>query len=832
MNPIYRFYLGYSGTDYLAYPIYRDELAIDFERESGQQFFRRKLSGELIFEKTDYQRIVNAAFETQFYITILISYNAGSSWTPYWSGTFWKTDCEFDADSQTVKVKPTVRDNYMDILAGLEKEYNLIELTPEIVPIKADKRPMIQVYVPGQSVVGCFLSGMWWEQECEIVNENDTVIVDNEEINKLRQYLHFYRSLQKRAVEVSGTFTPADIPPVFITAQYATFAGYEINVYYDSNGYRFRYHYTPETQGDDPQPQIAEWSIERISDGVVLFYGGLQGTDVPLDLPQTITLNAVSGSGATGSINLYIYDINVYARLVCDVQQVGPYPTDELPSDDMVMDNRNYHYVLAYDASNDLYLSSNLTTTPTQWGIYQPGQYYQPPYVIGTPEMFPVARNAWSLISTWFSFSNFSWVTEERARAPFAIKDAYPLASVISVLLAKIAPALSFAATTAYSQFLYGSTSLGSLPTLFITPKSNIISSGYDQPAQQAPITLKMVLDMLRDCYRCYWFIDSENRLRIEHIRYFMLGGAYSGTPVVGNDLTAQIVTRNGKPWAFARDKYQFDKPEMAARYQFGWMDEVTQLFQGYPIDIISKYVEPGRIEQITVANFTSDIDYILLNPGDISKDGFVLLGANYGDSVSSFTGVTAGNNFSDTQRVHIPANMSFVLRMECAAGMLENGYVYLDINGTQIRTMQRNRDYTFLLDYPVYELKIRRAGSGILSSGTITFTITPQYYELPYGRFTINNGIHVLQNSAMAFIVLQDFYRYDMPAKQYSINGVSYVAIGIKKLKNQTVRFPALNDPDVLQLIKTNLGNGAIEKLSLNLSSRTANATLKYDTE
>ena len=68
-------------------------------------------------------------------------------------------------------------------------------------------------------------------------------------------------------------------------------------------------------------------------------------------------------------------------------------------------------------------------------------------------------------------------------------------------------------------------------------------------------------------------------------------------------DLTAQIVTRNGKPWAYARNQYQFDKPEMAARYQFGWMDDVTDLFDGFPIDILSKYVNPDNIEQIDVSN-------------------------------------------------------------------------------------------------------------------------------------------------------------------------------------------------------------------------------------
>ena len=88
------------------------------------------------------------------------------------------------------------------------------------------------------------------------------------------------------------------------------------------------------------------------------------------------------------------------------------------------------------------------------------------------------------------------------------------------------------------------------------------------------------------------------------------------------------------------------------------------------------------------------------------------------------------------------------------------------------------------------------------------------------------------MQNAYVAFCILQRYYAFDMPAYQYEINGEQMYANGIKKLKNQTLRFPVFNDPDLVQLVKTNLGDGTIEKLSVNLSSRNATATLKYDTE
>lgn len=243
---------------------------------------------------------------------------------------------------------------------------------------------------------------------------------------------------------------------------------------------------------------------------------------------------------------------------------------------------------------------------------------------------------------------------------------------------------------------------------------------------------------MLRDCFRCYWFIDEQNRFRVEHISYFMRGGTYTSPPVIGMDLTKQVVTRNGKPWSYARNQYEFDKPEMAARYQFGWMDDVTELFEGFPIDIISKYVNQDNIEQIDISQFTSDVDYILLNPSEISKDGFVLLGAQL-------------------------------------------------VNGE---------------------------------------------YKLPYVNFNINYSEHILQNAWVAFIYLQQYYMFDMPARNVEINGVKQPVYGVKKLKTQTIKFPVLTEPDMFNLIKTGLGNGTIQKMSVNLSSRNANTTLKYDTE
>ena len=57
-------------------------------------------------------------------------------------------------------------------------------------------------------------------------------------------------------------------------------------------------------------------------------------------------------------------------------------------------------------------------------------------------------------------------------------------------------------------------------------------------------------------------------------------------------------------------------------------MDDVSEPFNGYPIVIRSLYVQKGNIESQTAARFTSDVDFILSQGADISKDGFVLMEA------------------------------------------------------------------------------------------------------------------------------------------------------------------------------------------------------------
>ena len=714
---------------YIVHPNYKDDLAKEYELETNQRFYRAKLSGKLSFIRDDYDYINNKPFDTTFLLLIEKSDDGGKTWTSYYSGQFMKTDCTFIDYDKKVTVQPGTVDEYNDVLAGLEKEYNLITLAPAIQRITINKRPLIQIYVPGDSIVSCFLGGTNWEQDANATTDQNALV---------RTY-HFALCNILKEIQITSHGSPAVISGLY-TGRMATGATPGVftgNLYPELN---VNYYIFISQQTIDGMPfGIALVEIRRRSDDVAMFrYQKV--TTAPFDTLE-FDLTAVEGSGATGTMHADMKSYNIYARYLCDVETIGDLNTYPLPTDDIVDNNRNYRRAIGY-AIDVAFISNNFSDTQTEWGLADNGKYFAPPYSIYGQTFYPIARSTWRYASLWFGFYLMDWILEEQARKAYTLRDAFPVASCISVLLNQIAPGIKHEATAEYSQFLYGSSNpiSGLTFRLLVSQKTNIINGEYQQPTQKAPTTLQQFTNMLRDCFKCYWYIDG-GKFKIEHIQFFKNGGSYGGGAIISRDLTKEINLRNGLPWAFNTSEYSFDKVDLAERYQFEWMDDVTTPFEGLPIQVISKYVTPGKIEEINISNFTSDIDMMLLNPGNMSSDGFALFAA-------------------------VPPT-----------------------SGSQ--------------------------------------------WILPFTRQTINGVEYFLQNGYLAFINLQSpYWMYDLPARRVSVNGSEVYAYGIERKKKQTFSFPATDDPNPMQLIKTYIGNGQVDKLSVNLHSRSIKATLKYDTE
>lgn len=732
MTPKYRFFLqiGEDGTKQTVRPNYKDDLTLDYELETNQRFYRAKLSGKINFVRTDYDIINDAPFDSEFFLYIEKSDDWGQTYNQYYKAKFMKTDCTFNDDDKLVTVQPETTDQYDDVLAGLEKEYNLITLAPTIQRITINKRPLIQIYVPGDSVVSCFLGGTNWEQDANATSDQSALV----------QTYHFALCNILKEIQITPNGSPAVIGGLY-TGRMATgtsannFEGKlypELNVNY--------YIYISQQRIDGLPFGVVIVEIRKRSDDTAMFRY-TKATTSPFDTLE-FDLTAVEGSGATGTMHADMKSYNIYARYLCDVEKIDDLNTYPLPADDIVDNNRNYRRSIGY-AIDVAFISNNFSDTPTEWGLADNGKYFASPYSIYGQTFYPIARSTWRYASLWFGFYLFDWILEEKARKAYTLRDAFTLSSCINVLLKEFAPGITHEATPEYSQFLYNTNNpiSGQSFKLLISQKSNIINGEYQTPAQKAPVTLQQIMTMLRDIYKCYWYIE-DGKFKIEQINWFRNGGSYGYNPIIDYDLTQLENVRNGKKLAFATSEYSFDKVDMPERYQFEWMDDVTTPFEGLPIEITSKYVTAGKIEEINISNFTSDIDLMLLNPGAISSDGFALFAA------------------------------------------------------------------------------VTPSGGGQL--------------ELPFTRQTVDNVEYYLQNGYLAFINIQPTYWvYDMPARRFKINNTPNYAIGIERKKKQTLNFPAgTTDPNPMQLVKTYIGNGQVDKLSVNLCSRNIKATLKYDTE
>ena len=719
----------FSINGHAVNPIYKDDLSKDYALESQQRFYRAELSGILKFLKNDFDWIMTRSFETEYIVLVEKSNDGGLTWNAYYTGSFFRTDCQIDLDSEKIEVKLNTRDQYNEVLAGLEKEYDLLKLAPAKTLLKLDKRPLIQLYIPGDSVVSCFLGGNYWEQE---VYEAIT------DISELVNTYSFALASTLQKCLITGTGMNPDVLGEYVNG--FVFDQTTSGQKWYSRNQTYRLEYTviagPGTNGFTYKLEII-----RTSDSVVLFnFSSATWTKFPIG--NEIVMSAVSGSGATGSITIYCSTMQVYMRYLLDVENLSGFTTYPLPANDIVENNRNYKRVVGL-SMNWATISNRVSDSPTEYGLSDDGKYFMSPSPPGGTKLYPIARSTWGLSSVWFVFGVYEMSFDEQGRKSYTMKDSMMVSEVIRVLLNIIDPTITHDGTSDYSQFLYGTTNpitYGAFRVM-IAQKSNILAGEYDQPAQKAPVTLSAILAMLRDTMKVYWYIE-DNKFKLEHISWFKNGGAYSGTPLTSFDLTTLIQQKNKKPWGFISSKYSYDKVDMAERYEFGWMDDVTEVFEGYPIEINSKYVQRGKIENVNISAFTSDVDYMLLNPGSISQDGFALFGAVW-DSTN-------------------------------------------------------NR------------------------------------YELPYIERYIDGADLRLQNGLMSFVYLHpNFWTYDLPSTDVTINEEPYTWVqGVERKKKQKVAFPSLDDPNPLQLVKTYLGDGQIEKLSVNLQSRMNDIELKYDTE
>lgn len=608
--PKYKFYISKNNGDKIEVRPHYKELNKKYAKESGQEFFRISLDGKINLFGSDYEIISQSSIEDQLIFIVDKYNNTSKKWVEYYRGEFSKTDCKFDHDKKKCELKTTAVDGYTEVMNKYENTYDLIKLAPEISKINLHKRSLMQVYISGTNSISNFFGGIYWEDDVnETIDDYDTLV------NKY--YFSYIKAGNEFYIRGAGI---SDVN----------------GVYAGTNGYWSCWNGYTCYMGTDTPMTKAYIYIKRNSDGAVLYQSVKQWmfTNAGNCYIGRENIEMVNVSNPSDKFTIespFLY--HIYQRLLCDVDTIsdseGVKNTYNLPSDDFVTDNRNYKKCIGLTGGL-FFCTSRTVTEPTKYGLNDYGEYFTNEFIpvsagIGRP--LPISKNSWANASLWYVYDSYYEHFEKRLRKQYTLKDSYSIGAAIKAILKKIDPNITHEPTSEYSQFLYGSSNPLGMERfyVYITQKTNILKGDYDRPAQKAEASLEELMKMLRDCFRCYWYIE-DNKFKIEHIYFFMNGGSYSGKSNYQLDFTKLTDQFNKKLSSYFQSEIEYDKSDLNQRYEFAWMDDVTDLFGGNTIDVKSNYIQKDKTEEINIGQFSSDVDYMLFNPSNFSEDGFALL--------------------------------------------------------------------------------------------------------------------------------------------------------------------------------------------------------------
>lgn len=743
-------------------PIYK-KMNRGYQKQSGAEFYREKLSGGFKLVKSEYDLVDSRPFDERMYIVIEDTLGYFNDYVGY----FYKTDCKFDEDCKIVEVKTKPNDDYEAVLGGMQKEYNLIDINAQTETITYQVRPIYQLYVLGDQMITNSWGGNVSFKEVEREFDANKLLNDYRFVKGSDVFFVSKNNQSSLSTDVTGVYS--FFGSLGVRTDTNVLGGdldivIEIDSRVNDNGTTIG----PNASNDD----FTEWRTvfkSRVSGTKTNLYASDWRTTQNVN-PETLTYNGIDGS--TGSF--IIGKKEIFRRtLLHSLDLSNPLNQEGINfwyrgSNDIYEENKNYPIVViggTIGIQGSLRTSSlvnNFGRVPN--GFSTTGQYYEEKTTIdfvsisnneiqSFPQdtyMYPVNKVEWGEVSLWASSSinspNSSGIGGDDSiylrdeLHEIQLKEAYKLSSVINSLLAHIGSNVTFSNNANYSEFLYstnnpvsnievakqiedvnfpgffnlGYSDIGNFD-LYITPKSNIVVSNFEQPAQKANITLDNILRFLRNSLKLYWHIEN-GRLRIEHISWYNNGGSYINT-VLSTDLTTLIQPRNNKQWQFALNKYEFEKENMPERYQYGWMDDVSVSFEGHNIDILSGYVKEGRIEDVTTTNFTTDIDFILANPTDVSKDGFCML-ATFNDNGVNRVGYRV-DNYTTERKLHFQNGLLSWLYLHklfhvysLPSNRVRINNEILDITTTNV-TRYKKQDLTYPTNSPINPYGLIRTSLG-----------------------------------------------------------------------------------------------------------------------
>lgn len=154
---------------------------------------------------------------------------------------------------------------------------------------------------------------------------------------------------------------------------------------------------------------------------------------------------------------------------------------------------------------------------------------------------------------------------------------------------------------------------------LLIAQKSDVIDPDATNPATIGEWTFKELMQLFL-ALECFWTIDNQGYVRVEHWTYW--------ASQVG--LTVANLRKASEPLI-----YEHLSAETPNVERLTFMEALSRDFVGKDIEYDGPCAQQssGNAKEYSPGKVTTDVGYILTSPGDISKDGFVVLATRVTDS-------------------------------------------------------------------------------------------------------------------------------------------------------------------------------------------------------
>lgn len=520
--------------------------------------------------------------------------------------------------------------------------------------------------------------------------------------------------------------------------------------------------------------EVIGYEIRRNSDSAVLF----KTQNLAGGRGYTINNLPFLGSLGDGDGTVYAAVYDVYIRYLTGLEEVRGVPTYARPEEDITEASRVYNRVIGFDIDNfvhyeDLLEDSQPLGPAPSLGFGQPTLYYrtlQFSVVTGLSNPFPISVSDWGFGSLWFYSDIDIEYTEFIDGEDIELKVNYTLDSVIRKLLEAVGSEVTFLADTDHSVFLYNATN----------------------PVAVFP----------------YQDFDTEGILEV-----------YTGNPrfwiTPKSDVLAAAVSRV----VGQRGSTTYQGASVA---KITFRDLLTMLKNTMRL---FWFVEDGKFRVEHISYFQKGRTYGSLPA--VAVDLTVL--ADPKNKLPLATGLSRYNY--EKNKMYERAEFKWMdlvskgfdgYPIEIISPVVQKGLI--DKRETNLFTS----DLDFMFISPQL---INQEGFALMATVEHDGDNKIPFVEINY-RF---NDKILLQNGWVSNMFLHpNLAVFDLPSDTVRINDTEEALFfNIFRTKIQeNLKFPSVQDPDPISIVKTFIGEGLIQKMQVNLFSRSVNVTIEHDTE